>query len=52
MAIAKCGQHWSWDSPMWCSGKTVVDTAKESIIDKMCVSCPWWKGNNKINENE
>lgn len=52
MAIAKCGQHWSWDSPMWRSGKKITNTKKNEIIDKMCVSCPWWKGNNKINENE
>lgn len=47
MAIANCGQHWSWDSPMWCRGKIISDIDKEPTIDKMCITCPWWKGNKR-----
>jgi len=41
MAVAYCGQQWSWDSPMWCTGKKV-----DEKIDSHCISCPWYKGNN------
>ena len=44
MAMASCGQHWSWSSPMLCSGKIIDDKHKK--VDKMCYSCPWWKENN------
>lgn len=43
MGIASCGQSWSWDSPMWCSGKIIDDKHKK--VDKMCYKCPWWKEN-------
>lgn len=46
MAIAKCGQHWSWSSLIWCNGKRLINT-ENKCIDKMCYSCPWWKGNKK-----
>lgn len=49
MAIAKCGQMFSWGSPMWCCGKILVGTTKEKV-EKMCISCPWWKGNRKEEE--
>lgn len=42
MASAKCGMHWSWDSPMWCSG---YSDKKEK--QKICITCPWYEGNNK-----
>ena len=45
MAVAKCGQRWSWDSPMWCSGKN--EDKESGEVDKMCYGCAWWKGNNK-----
>ena len=45
MAVAKCGQMFSWDSPMWCNGKVVNNTTKEkSVFAKMCATCPWWEG--------
>ena len=48
MATANCGMHWSWDSPMWCSGKkTDNDQKKPDSVDKKCFGCPWWKGNKK-----
>lgn len=41
MAVAKCGQMFSWDSPMWCSGKVINNTTEyEPVFDKMCISCP------------
>ena len=30
MATTKCGQMFSWDSPMWCRAKD----------DEMCANCP------------
>lgn len=50
MAVAKCGMHWPWDSPMWCSGKKTDESKKPDEVDKMCISCPWWKGNKKEND--
>lgn len=50
MAIASCGMHWSWDSPMWCSGKKMDESKKPDEVDKTCLGCPWWKGNK--NEDE
>lgn len=47
MAVAKCGQHWSWGSLIWCSGKKVNEYSKNEYVDKMCCNCPWWKGNKK-----
>lgn len=47
MAVAKCGQRWSWDSLMWCSGKKINESEKNEEVDKMCYGCAWWKGNNK-----
>lgn len=47
MAIAKCGMHWSWDSPMWCSGNKTDENKKPDEVDKMCIGCPWYKGNKK-----
>ena len=47
MAIASCGAHWSWDSPMWCAGKKIDETKNNQKVDTMCVSCPWYVGNNK-----
>ena len=48
MAVAKCGQMFSWDSPMWCNGKVVNNTTKEkSVFAKMCVTCPWWEGHKR-----
>ena len=43
MAIAKCGMRWSWDSLMWCSGKS--DNGK-----KACKSCPWFIENKPVEE--
>ena len=52
MAIAKCGQHWSWDSPMWCSGKKLegVNYNVNRPVETICITCPWYKGNNKYPE--
>ena len=49
MAQASCGMHWSWDSPMWCSGKKEPNANDKSVevVNSMCISCPWYKGNNK-----
>ena len=47
MAVAKCGMHWSWVSPMWCSGKKMVESKGPYEVDKTCLGCPWWKGNKK-----
>jgi len=45
MAAAKCGQMFSWDSPMWCRGKTINSATKEKpVFDKMCITCPLWEG--------
>ena len=41
MAVAKCGMRWTWDSPMYCTGKN----------EDMCKSCPWFI-DNKDNEDE
>lgn len=49
MAIAKCGTHWSWGSPMWCTGKKIDKNKKPNEVDKMCLGCPWWKGNKNGN---
>lgn len=49
MAIAKCGTHWGWDSPMWCSGKIIKSNVRPDRVETMCLSCPWYKG-NKISE--
>ncbi len=46
MAVANCGQHWSWDSPMWCSGEQ-ENNVNGKHVKLMCNSCPWYKGNNK-----
>lgn len=46
MAVASCGMLWSWDSPLWCSGKMNKDSSGgQSNTDNMCFECPWWKGN-------
>ena len=37
MAVAKCGMHWSWDSPMWCSGKKRMKVRNRTKLIK-CVS--------------
>lgn len=47
MAVAKCGQRWSWDSLMWCSGKKINEGKENEEVDKMCYGCAWWNGNNK-----
>lgn len=47
MAIANCGMHWSWDSPMWCSGKKTDESKKMGEVGKMCLGCPWWKENKE-----
>lgn len=44
MAVAKCGQMFSWDSPMWCSGKIINNTTKRNQFVQMCLTCPWWEG--------
>lgn len=46
MAVANCGQHWSWDSPMWCSG-IQENNINGNHVKLMCNSCAWYKGNNK-----
>ena len=46
MAQAVCGQIWSWDSPMWCSGKKDEEEKKD-----MCLTCPWYKGNKHETED-
>ena len=51
MAVAKCGQHWSWSSPMWCRGKIISDIDKEPKVDKMCITCPWWIGKKNNEES-
>ena len=52
MAQTSCGMHWSWDSPMWCSGKELPDKKKkkyvEDNVEPMCARCPWWKGHKNI----
>lgn len=52
MAVAKCGQHWSWDSPMWCLGKKLenINYSINHPVETMCITCPWYKGNNKEHE--
>ena len=50
MAVAKCGLHWSWDSPMWCRGEITSDIDEKPKTDKKCISCAWWKGNKKDNK--
>ena len=47
MAVANCGQRWSWDSPMWCGGKKINEGKENEGVDKMCYRCAWWNGNNK-----
>lgn len=47
MAVAKCGQHWSWDSPMWCSGIQENNVNGRKHVKLMCNSCAWYSGNNK-----
>jgi hypothetical protein len=37
---------------MWCRGKIISDIDKEPTVDKMCLSCPWWKGNKNDFDNE
>ncbi len=49
MAVAKCGMIWSWDSPLWCSGKK-NKKGKDIEIDEICRGCAWWKGKNKKEE--
>ena len=49
MAVAKCGMIWSWDSPLWCSGKK-YKKGKDIEIDEICRGCAWWKGKNKKEE--
>ena len=49
MAVAKCGMMWSWDSPMWCSGKK-TKKEKNIEIDKICHGCAWWEGNGLMQE--
>lgn len=41
MAVAKCGMLWTWDTPIWCSGKKT----DENEVDKMCLGCPWREDN-------
>ena len=36
---------WSWDSPLWCSGKQ-----DKQEKEKMCLSCPWYKGKKNREE--
>lgn len=43
MAVAKCGTLWSWDSPLWCSGKKKED----GKLELMCYSCAWCKVKNR-----
>ena len=49
MAQAACGQGFSWDCPMWCSGKKLdnVNYTKAYKVETMCLSCPWYEGNKK-----
>lgn len=48
MAQAACGQHFSWDCPMWCTGKKTQNMNYVNVqVDPMCISCPWYEGNNK-----
>lgn len=45
MAQASCGMHFSWDCPLWCSGKK----NENGKVEMECIKCPWYKGNNKNN---
>ena len=47
MARASCGQSFSWDCPMWCSGKKLenVNYTKNHKVETKCLSCPWYAGN-------
>ncbi len=53
MAVASCGQHWSWDSPMWCSGKKLPNVNYKNMeVEHMCITCPWYKGNKEETDYE